>query len=68
MLKAIKQEVTKSANPAVHRMTFGNVMQHENELIKEFLVRLRSVAVDYEFTCPACSHDLSNSNIKDQFP
>ena len=64
MLKAIKQVVTKSANPAVHRMNFGNLMQHENELIKDFLVQLCSMAVDCEFICPACSHDLSN--IKDQ--
>lgn len=51
MLKAIKQVVTKSANPAVHRMNFVNLMQHENELIKDFLVQLCSMAVDCEFIC-----------------
>ena len=68
MLKAIEQVVTKGANPAVHRINFGNLRQHENEPIKDFLVWFCSMAVDCEFVCPACcSHGLSNSNIKDQF-
>ena len=67
MLKAIESSVTKSCNPAVHRMNFGNLNQHENEPIKDFLVRLRSMAIDCEFICPSCNHDLSSSNIKDQF-
>ena len=65
--KAIEQVVTKIANLAVHWMNFGSLMQHENEPIKDFLVLLRYMAVDCEFICPAYSHGLSNSNIKDQF-
>ena len=67
MLNAIEQVVTKSVNSPVHRMNFGNLMQHENESIKDFLVRLRFMVVDCEFICPAYSFDLSNSNLKDQF-
>ena len=67
MLNAIEQVVTKSVNSPVHRMNFGNLMQHENEPIKDFLVRLRFMVVDCEFICPAYSFDLSNSNLKDQF-
>ena len=40
MLKAIEQVVTRSANPAVHRMNFGNLMQHENEPIKGLSCRI----------------------------
>ena len=48
-------------------MNFGSLMQHENEPIKDFLVLLCYMAVDCEFICPAYSHGLSNSKIKDQF-
>ena len=58
MLKAIKQIVTKSANFAVHSMNFGNLMQHENEPMKDFLIQLHYMALDCEFICLACSHDL----------
>ena len=67
MLEAIEQVVTKSVNSPVHRMNFGNLMQLENKPIKDFLVRLLFMVVDCEFICPAYSHDLSNSNLKDQF-
>ena len=67
MLEVIEKIVTKSVNPAVHRMHFGNLMQSEGESIKDFLVRIRSLDVDCEFSCPACKTDISSINIKDQF-
>lgn len=48
-------------------MNFGDVMEHENESIKEFIVRLRSNAVDFEFTSPECYNDISDFHFKDQF-
>ena len=65
--KAIEQVVNKSANLAVHRTNFGSLMQQENEPIKDFLILLCYMAVDCEFICPAYSHGLFISNIKDQF-
>ena len=67
MLQTIELIVTKRVNPAVHRMNFGNLMQHENESVEDFLTRLRSLAVDCEFLCPECTHAISCINMKDQF-
>ena len=67
MLTAIENIVTKRINPAVHRMNFSNIIQHEGESIQEYLTRLRSSAVDCEFSCPSCDVDISHVNIKDQF-
>ena len=66
-LKLIEQLVTKRVNPAVHRMNFQKVMQQETESIQEFVVRLRSAAVDCEFECPSCQADIAHVSIKDQF-
>ena len=68
-LKAIEPIVTVRSNPAVHRKAFGEILQDENQSIKNFVVRLRSAATDCAFQCPnpACQHDLSPINIKDQF-
>ena len=63
MLSVIEKIVTKSVNPAVHWMNFGNLLQSEGKSIKDFLVRLRSLAVDCEFSCPACKTDISSINI-----
>ena len=52
MLRALESMVTKKSNPAVHRVTFATQMQSENESIKDFVVRLKSVAKDCEFSCP----------------
>ncbi|CAB4034819.1 Hypothetical predicted protein, partial [Paramuricea clavata] len=46
MLKTIESVVTKRANPVVHRMNFGNLTQHESESIQDFLVRIRTLAID----------------------
>ena len=67
MLNIIEKIVTKSVNPAVHRMNFGNLLQSEGESMKDFLMRIHSLAVDCELSCPACKTDISSINIKDQF-
>ena len=63
----IESIVTKRANPAVHRMTFANLMQHDNETVQQFISRLRAAAIDCNFSCPSCSSDIADTNIKDQF-
>lgn len=65
-LKTIESIVTKQSNPAVHRLTFSNISQSENETITAFLVRLKSSAKDCEYECPNCQHDLSSNHIKEQ--
>ena len=68
-LEVIEPLVTVRSNPAVHRKAFGELTQSENQSIKNFVVCLRSAATDCAFQCPnpACQHDLSSINIKDQF-
>jgi len=66
-LDAIESVVTRRSNPAIHRMSFSTINQGEHEPIKDFLIRLRSAAVECEFDCPNCKHDLSPINIRDQF-
>ena len=68
-LKVIEPIVTVRSNPAVHRKAFGELMQGENQSIKNYVVCLRSAATDCAFQCPnpECQHDLSSINIKDQF-
>ena len=48
-------------------MKFGNLMQSNSESVKDFLLRICSLAVDCEFSCEACNRDISSINIKDQF-
>ena len=67
MLETIESVVTKRANPIVHRMNFGNLTQHESESIQDFLVRLRTLAIDCEFACPTCAANISTMHIRDQF-
>ena len=67
MLKTIESVVTKRVNPAVHRMNFGALTQHECESIQDFLVRLRTLAIECEFSCPDCQSDISKVHLKDQF-
>ena len=59
LLTKLEALVTKKANPAVHRIKFGSITQNEQESLQDFVVRLRSSAVECEFSCPACSTDLS---------
>ena len=58
--------MTRKTNPAVHRLNFRSLSQSEGEQTKNFLVRLKASAKDCMFECPACKHDLSEMNIKDQ--
>ena len=67
LLNAIETIVTKKSNPTVHRMQFASLLQHENELLKDYVVRLKSSAQDCEFSCPHCEHDISKTYIRDQF-
>ena len=67
MLKTIESVVMKRANPAVHQMNFGNLTQHESESIQDFLVCIRTLAIDCEFSCPTCSVNISAMHIRDQF-
>ena len=67
LLKILEKIVTKQSNPAVHRLTFSNVYQSDNESIKDYLVRLKTIALDCEFSCPNCQHDLLPTHVKDQF-
>ena len=67
ILDTLERIVTRRANPTVHRMTFYNIVQAENESVNDYLVRLNATAIDCEYTCPQCKHDLSPSHVRDQF-
>ena len=58
--------VTQRLNPIIHRLAFASMFQNENKPIQNYLVHLRVIAIDCNFTCPSCEHDLSNIYIKDQ--
>ena len=61
LLKKIETAVTQRANPMVHRMTFANICQSDQESIQNFVVRLRSAAEDCDFNCPKCSENISDT-------
>ena len=67
LLQVIENIVTKRSNPTVHRMHFGSLAQTPTESIQAYLVRLKSPALDCEFSCPECRYDLVPINVKDQF-
>ena len=67
LLEMTEALVTQRSNPMVHRITFASISQHEDEPIQQYLVHLRSTAIDCNFSCPHCDHDLSDTYIKDQF-
>ena len=67
LLTTLESIVTKRVNPTIHRMTFASILQQEHESIQDFAIRLRSAAVNCEFSCPNCVTDLSKFHIKDQF-
>ena len=48
-------------------MHFGNITQSPSESIQDYTVRLKSAAIDCEFSCPECQHDLAPLHVKDQF-
>ena len=67
ILREIETIVIQKSNPNVHRMAFSSITQKDGESIKDFTVRLKSVALDCEFAFPSCSFDLLPMNVKDQF-
>ena len=64
--EALEGIVTKRVNPAVHRMSFVSIQQQQQS-VQDYIVGLRSAAVECAYECPECQADLSNYNIKDQF-
>ena len=58
--------MTRRSNPIVHHLAFASISQGEDEPIQSYLVRLRATALDCNYMCPACEHDLSDIYIKDQ--
>ena len=61
---AIGSIVKKTSNPVVFQQEFHNLKQHEHENIKEFITRLKVLAVDCEFICPHDeTHDLTEYHI-----
>ena len=67
MLETMESVVTKPVNPAVHRMNFGALTQHESESIQAFLVRIHTLSIDCAFSCPNCEADISKVHNKNQF-
>ena len=65
-LKSVEAIVTQRVNPAVHRMSFVSIQQGQQS-VQDYIVKLRSAAVECAYACPSCDVDLSNYNIKDQF-
>ena len=66
-LNALKSIVTQRVNPELHRKEFGDIIQGEHDSIKDFVVRLRSAAIECSFECYSCKIDLSETRIRDQF-
>ena len=67
-LKTIKLIVTKKVYRGVHRKAFINMRQGD-DTIQQFVVNLRSAAVECSYQCPSetCQFDLSEEHIRDQF-
>ena len=60
-INTVKEIVKQTSNPAVYIKEFDNIVEGENESIREFITRLRSCAIDCSFTCPyEPSHDLTD--------
>ena len=58
--------VTQRSNPIVYHLAFASMFQDKDEPIQNYLVCLRAIAIDCNFTCPMCEYNLSNIYIKDQ--
>lgn len=63
ILQISESLVTKHSNPAAHCLTFSNTYQNQHEFIKDYLVHLQTSAMDCEFACPNCRHDLLTTHI-----
>ena len=66
LLDMVEVLVTQMSNPIVQRLAYASMSQDEDVPIQNYLVCLRTVAIDCDFTCPSCEHDLSIIHIKDQ--
>ena len=66
LLDIVEVLVTQRSNPIVHHLAFASMTQDKDQPIQNYFVRLRAIAVDCNFTCPSCKHDLSDIYIKDQ--
>ena len=66
LLNEIQSIVTQKSNPAIHRMTFGSLIQADIESIHDFVVKLKSLGIDCEFSCPNCNYNLLDNHVKDQ--
>ena len=64
LLEMIEALVTQKSNSIVCQITFASMSQHEDEPIQQYLVCLKAIATDCNFSC---EHDLSDIYIKDQF-
>ena len=51
--------VLRSSNQAVHWAEFFSVSQGQGETISDYFIKCTQKATDCEFSCPNCSHDLS---------
>ena len=67
VIDMLRNLVTQSSNPLVHRMSFAKISQLPSESIQHFITRLRTSAPDCSFLCPSCDADISTTNIRDQF-
>ena len=66
LLDMVEVLVTQRSNSIVHPLAFASMSQDEDEPIQNYLVRLRAIAIDCNFTWPSCEHDLSDIHIKAQ--
>ena len=64
LLNAIEGIVTKQSNLSAHCLTLSSTLQSPHETI---VVKLKSLAPDCAFACPAYNCDLQFINIWDQF-
>ena len=63
-IKTVRKIANHISNPAVNRKEFDSLYQSQDEPIREFITRLRSCAIDCNFTCPYIKdHDLNDYHI-----
>ena len=67
LLHQIESIVTQKSNPMIHRIAFRKLTQGPTESVQDYVVRLKSNAVDCEYTCDRCKHDLTTVHVRDQF-
>ena len=66
LLDMVEVLVTQRSNPIVHHLAFASMSQDKVEPIQNYLVCLRAIAIDCDFTCLSCEYDLADIYIKDQ--